>query len=326
MPGVCPNAWQTYGCESSIGYLWRWTSLLERVDLIVLALMLAHVVVVVARVSYRYRSARHPGPADTSSEAFQRARRKLAAELSIGLGGLKSIAFTAPYLGLAGTCVGILNIFRGYGMEKHAALAMMASQTAAALVTTATGILVAVPATCLYNCLRTRIDVLESEVANDAIGQGSHYFQVARRFALRRRFSQFPFAVIAGPVLAISGLAGFMTFSSFHTPKGLPVRLVRIGVLATDRLSVEPIVIEIMGRSANDPLAVYAQSEKTPSDELEGRLRRELGLRPRWLAYVQAEDSAPWGDVVNVIDVVEGLHANVVLLTITPHKRCPQDE
>src|SRR5260370_41850121 len=104
MPGVCPNSWQTYGCEWSIGYLWRWTSSLERLDLIVLALMLARIVFVVARVSYRYRLARRAGPVDPSSGAFQRARRKLAAELSIWVGGLKSIAFTAPYLGLAGRC------------------------------------------------------------------------------------------------------------------------------------------------------------------------------------------------------------------------------
>src|SRR5258708_2913636 len=116
MPGLCPNSWQTYGCES-LRYLWRWTNLLERLDLMVLALMLALIVVVVVRVSYRYHLARCAGVIDTAREGFHCARRKLATELRNDVGILNSIAFAAPYLGLAGTCVGILSAFRGTVMQ-----------------------------------------------------------------------------------------------------------------------------------------------------------------------------------------------------------------
>ncbi|MGA2857993.1 MAG: MotA/TolQ/ExbB proton channel family protein, partial [Candidatus Sulfotelmatobacter sp.] len=68
--------------------------------------MLAYVVAVVARVSYRY-SARRAEPVDAASDEFRRARNKLIAELSLSVQGLKSVAATAPYLGLVGTCVGI---------------------------------------------------------------------------------------------------------------------------------------------------------------------------------------------------------------------------
>jgi biopolymer transport protein ExbB/TolQ/biopolymer transport protein ExbD len=311
MPGVCPNSWQTYGCEWTIGYLWRWANLLERLDLIVLAVMLAHVVVVVARVSYRYRLARHAA-IDTASEAFQGARRKLAAELSIEVGSLKSIAFTAPYLGLAGTCVGILSIFRAYVGSRYGALVMVVSGIDAAFISSAAGLLVAVPAVVSYNYLRTRIDSLESEMYSKA--RRSRHFQVAQKLPLTPRFSKLPFAVIAVPALAIS-VAAFVTFSSFATPKGLPVRLVKTGALEAEHFTVKPIVIEIT-RTGGNGLAVYVNSKKAPFDELERRLQSELKARP--LACIKAENGVSWGDVISVIDVVEGLHADVVLLTITP--------
>ena len=305
--------WQVGGCEWSIPYLWRSMSRFGRLDVIVLALMLAYVVAVVTHVSWRYHLARRARGIDTAS------RRKLVADLSIEVGGLKSIASTAPYLGLVGTCVGILGALGPVAMQRHAFLAMMATKIGAALVTTAAGILVAIPTTCSYNYLCTRIDLVESEVSDEAIAQISRYRQVARRFSLTKRFSVLPaFALIAAPGLAIL-VAAFMTFSSFRPPRGFPVRLVQIGVLEAEHFSVEPIVIEIIGTSGSGPPAVYVNSKKMPSDELENRLRSELKVRPRWLAYVRAENNVSWRDVVNVIDVVEGLHANVVLLTIAPN-------
>ena|SRR5260370_12007849 len=177
MNGVCLNSWRPNGCEWSVGYLWRWMNWIVRLDVIVLALMLVCVVVVVTRVFYRYHLARPVGEADSAS------RRKLAAVLSIELGSLKAITSSAPYLGLAGTCVGIMSGlgFGGIAMEKNAALALISSRIVVALVTTAAGILVAVPAICSYNYLCTRKDLLESEVSNDPPAQIRRYRQGARR-------------------------------------------------------------------------------------------------------------------------------------------------
>ena len=115
-----------------------------RLDVIVLVLMLAYIVIVAARVSYRCRLARRTRAVDTSSQTSQLSRRKLAADLIIEAGSLKSIASAAPYLGLAGTCVSILSAFRPIGMEKHDAMAMITSYVAMAPITTAVGIFVAV--------------------------------------------------------------------------------------------------------------------------------------------------------------------------------------
>jgi hypothetical protein len=217
--------WQAGGCALSIRYLWRGMNWIARLDVTVLALMLAYVVAVVIRVSYRYHLARPVQGIGTDSRSL----RKLTADLGIEVGNLKSIASTAPYLGLVGTCVGIMSAFGGIGMEKHAAEIMITSKVALALVTTAAGILVAVPATCFYNYLRTRIDLLESEVARAAIDQGSRSSGVIRRLAIARRFSQLPaFALIAAPGLAI--------LVAVHTPFFAPLRPTGFGIdLASDR-------------------------------------------------------------------------------------------
>ncbi len=89
-----------YGHEWSFFNLWRWMNWLQRIDVILLALMLAHIVVVVIiRVSYCYRLACRE---EASDRTFQHGRRKLVADMSLKVGTLNSIALVAPYFGLAG--------------------------------------------------------------------------------------------------------------------------------------------------------------------------------------------------------------------------------
>jgi len=295
MPYVCSSPWQPYGCELSIRYLWRSMNWLGRLDVIVLALMLAYAVAVVVGVSYRYRLARRMGKIDTTG----RSRRELAADLSIEVGSLKSIASTAPYLGLAGTCVGVLSasLFSGgVAMEKNAFLAMMASRIAAALVTTAAGIIVAVPATCFYNHLRTRMDLLDSEVANEAIEQRSRHCQVARRLALTRRFSQLPaFALVAAPGLAIL-VAAFTPFFSPSGSKGFGIELASARCEYDDRL----IVLRI-----TDAGKVFLNQEQENWNSLAGRLSEIYSMRVRRTLYLFADDGVPFQTVADAIDTAE---------------------
>ncbi len=99
---------------------------------------------------------------DAVERAIRRAIALLVADLGLGLGTLRTIASSAPFIGLAGTCFGILNAFQGIGMEKSSAIAMIASYIAEALLMTAVGLFVAVPAVWLHNCLWRRVEVLKS--------------------------------------------------------------------------------------------------------------------------------------------------------------------
>lgn len=71
---------------------------------------------------------------------------------------------TSPFIGLFGTVWGILNTFQGIAMNKSASLAVVAPGIAEALVATAAGLSVAIPAVIAYNYFVDRIRVLDSEL------------------------------------------------------------------------------------------------------------------------------------------------------------------
>ncbi len=284
--------WQAGGCEWSTRYLWRSMNWLGRFDVIVLALILAYIFAVVIHVSCRCYLARRARGIDSAS------RRKLAVDLSIKVGNLKAIASTAPYLGLAGTCVGILSAFGAAGMEKHAYLVMTMTKVAAAFVTTAAGILVAVPATCSYNHLRRRIDLLESEVLNEEVEQRGRHFRAVRRFPLTKRFSQLPaFAVIAAPSLAIL-IAGYMTFASFHAPTGFGIELA--SSRCEDDRNNRLIVLHITNAGK-----LFLNQEQADWNSLGGRLSEIYSMREHRTLYLLADSGVPFQTVADALDTVE---------------------
>ena len=81
-----------------------------------------------------------------------------------GLSGLASIASTAPLIGLFGTVIGLLYSFRGCGMARWACYAAIVGGIADALVSTALGLLVAVPAVWYYNYLSNKLEAFDIEM------------------------------------------------------------------------------------------------------------------------------------------------------------------
>jgi biopolymer transport protein ExbB/TolQ len=68
-----------------------------------------------------------------------------------GLGGLGTISSGAPFIGLFGTVVGIINAFRSMAASGQGGLGAVSAGISEALVTTAAGLLVAIPAVMAYN-------------------------------------------------------------------------------------------------------------------------------------------------------------------------------
>lgn len=71
---------------------------------------------------------------------------------------------TAPFIGLFGTVLGIMNTFHGIGLSGSASLAVVAPGISEALIATAAGLAVAIPAVIAYNYFTDRIRVLDSEL------------------------------------------------------------------------------------------------------------------------------------------------------------------
>ncbi len=87
-------------------------------------------------------------------------RSTLDVALTRHLTAIASIASNAPYVGLLGTVLGILVTFHDLaGAEEFSAATVMLG-LALALKATAAGLLVAIPATLIYNGLVRRVDVL----------------------------------------------------------------------------------------------------------------------------------------------------------------------
>ena len=105
---------------------------------------------------------------EASKRALERTEAIVHAELKRGLGGLATIGSTAPFVGLFGTVVGILNAFNGIAKEKATGLAAVAGGISEALVTTAVGLFVAIPAVMMFNYLTGRVEAFDVEMDNSS--------------------------------------------------------------------------------------------------------------------------------------------------------------
>jgi biopolymer transport protein ExbB len=105
---------------------------------------------------------------DASRRALERTEAIVHAELKKGLSGLATIGSTAPFVGLFGTVVGILNAFKGISGAKATGLAAVAGGISEALVTTAIGLFVAIPAVWMFNYFTSRVEIFDVEMENSS--------------------------------------------------------------------------------------------------------------------------------------------------------------
>jgi biopolymer transport protein ExbB/biopolymer transport protein TolQ len=121
---------------------------------------------------------------EASKRALERAEAIVHAELKRGLGSLATIGSTAPFVGLFGTVVGILNAFRGIASSKATGLAAVAGGISEALVTTAVGLFVAIPAVMMFNYLTGRVEAFDVEMDNSSSELVDYFLK--RRTAVRK--------------------------------------------------------------------------------------------------------------------------------------------
>ncbi|MGB6667101.1 MAG: MotA/TolQ/ExbB proton channel family protein, partial [Candidatus Acidiferrum sp.] len=101
--------------------------------------------------------------------SLERSSAETTEEMKRGLSGLATIAATAPFVGLFGTVIGILNAFRSIDMMHATAIKVIAGSISEALLTTAIGLSVAVPAVWCYNLLTNQMDAFGAEMQNCAL-------------------------------------------------------------------------------------------------------------------------------------------------------------
>jgi len=105
---------------------------------------------------------------EASKRALERAEAIVHAELKRGISALATIGSSAVFVGLFGTVVGIINAFKGISTEKSTGLGAVAGGISEALVTTAIGLGVAIPAVWAYNYFVSRLEAFDVEMGNSA--------------------------------------------------------------------------------------------------------------------------------------------------------------
>jgi biopolymer transport protein ExbB/TolQ len=114
---------------------------------------------------------------EAAKRAIERATGKTNAEMKRGLGALATIGATAPFVGLFGTVVGIINAFKGMATTGSGGIGAVAGGIAEALVTTAFGLFVAIPAVWFYNYFQNKTDLLGIEMANASSELVDHFIK-----------------------------------------------------------------------------------------------------------------------------------------------------
>jgi len=128
---------------------------------------------------FQYQSSQEL-PADfdivaSGQRAIERETLMTTAEMKKGLGNLATISTTAPFVGLFGTVAGIIHAFQGMALSGSGGLGAVSAGIAEALVTTAFGLFVAIPAVWLYNYFLQKVERFQVEMSNSS-SQLTDYF------------------------------------------------------------------------------------------------------------------------------------------------------
>ena len=127
-------------------------------------------------------SAEIPGEMiEASKRALERASAIVHAELKRGVSGLATIGSTAPFVGLFGTVVGIIHAFQGIAAQKSPGIGAVSAGIAEALVTTAIGLFVAVPAVWVYNYFTSKVEAFDVEMDNSSSELIDYFIKRAAR-------------------------------------------------------------------------------------------------------------------------------------------------
>jgi biopolymer transport protein TolQ len=137
--------------------------------------------------AYRISPADKDVAVESVSRALERQAQREVQSLKRGLGILATVGSTAPFVGLLGTTMGIVNAFQLMAQAGSGGLGTISAGIAEALITTAFGLLVAIPAVMAYNFLSgwvdsRAVDISESsneflDVVARNLGGGSHASQ-----------------------------------------------------------------------------------------------------------------------------------------------------
>src|SRR6187399_766847 len=123
----------------------------------------SHLAKVVLAGLQEYQFQQESGSSLTREDLMDTVRRSIQRASA-----LATIGSTAPFVGLLGTVVGVINAFQGIGASGSAGIGAVSVGISEALVETALGLVVAIPAVWIYNFLTGRVEYFNVEMDNSS--------------------------------------------------------------------------------------------------------------------------------------------------------------
>jgi biopolymer transport protein TolQ len=118
------------------------------------------------------------GGIENVERALNRASTSEITQLESKVPFLGTVGATAPFVGLFGTVMGILNAFNEISEKGNATLSTVAAPVGNALFATAAGLFAAIPAVVAYNAFVSRIRVFDTEMSNFS----SDFLNIVKRY------------------------------------------------------------------------------------------------------------------------------------------------
>ena len=159
--------------EQQVGFdllsLWHQMGLLAKVVVGILFVMSGWSFGVMIDRYMAFNAARKQSRAFAPAVAGALRDGKIDEAIKVAERGLATIGSTAPFVGLFGTVVGIINAFREITSQGgRTGIGAVAGSISEALVTTAIGLAVAIPAVMMFNYLTGRVEAFDVEMDNSS--------------------------------------------------------------------------------------------------------------------------------------------------------------
>ncbi|TGG96072.1 MotA/TolQ/ExbB proton channel family protein [Natronospirillum operosum] len=106
---------------------------------------------------------------EAMKDSVQQQASHVAHEMERFLNTLGTIALISPLLGLLGTVLGMIEVFTAIMLQGTGNAGVLAGGISQALITTAAGLLVAIPAMIFYRALRRRVDTILIMMEQDCV-------------------------------------------------------------------------------------------------------------------------------------------------------------
>ena len=122
--------------------------------------------------SFQYESQTSPlsevEVVEAATRAVERATLLTTSDMKRGIGSLATIATITPFIGLFSTVIGIINAFSGIALTGSGGIGAVSAGIAEALVATAMGLGVAIPAAWMFNYFTNKLERLQIEMSNSS--------------------------------------------------------------------------------------------------------------------------------------------------------------